>query len=212
MSRAKHKTSKLIEPGNSHDRNRLIAQLGEFADGPEWELAFIWRWRSMFIAWRTKPMSEKELSRPPPGVKRPSLTAIQKAHEESARLAQLKLDNEIGEKMRAAMIRGDWQFLDRLAKATKFVAEHFIWKANSISDFAALLAMKGAQFVDPLRATISQEYFFHSGNVVDTAKKSRETFMAYIAKELNVANDHSDRGSFSKAFDRACMALGVHWR
>ena len=210
MSRTKHKTSKLIDPSNSSEKNRLIAELGEFADGPEWELVFMWRWRSMFIAWRMKPMKVKKLSPLQPDVKRPPLAAIQKAHEESARLAQRKLDDEIGETIRSAMIRGDWPFLDRLAKATEFVAEHFVWKANSISEFAALLAMKGAQFVDPLRAAISQEYFFHSGNVVNAAKKSRKTFMPYIAKKMNRNVDAG--GAFARAFDRACKALGIGWR
>lgn len=188
MSRAKHKVSKLIEPGNSAEQNRRIAQDGEFADMPEWETVFFWRWRSMFIEWR---------------MTRPKLRA-------AAKKAEAAHDAQIGETMRAAMLRGDWQFLERLAKCVKDVAERYRWKADSITDFSDLLARRGARFIDPVKATVVQEYYFHHGIVVDKAKKSRKAFIAYIAKKMRRAVD--ERGTFAKAFDRACKALGIIWR
>lgn len=193
--RTKHKTSKLIEPGNSRERNRLIAELGEFAVMPEWELAFIWRWRAMLSEWRKKQPKRND--------------SAEKARVQASR----KLNDDIGEAIRPALLRGDWQFFDRLAKLTKFFAEQFEWKADSISQFGALLAMqpkKGAQYLDPVCATISHEYSFHSGNAVNEARKSRKTFMSYIARKMNRAID--ERGAFAKAFDRACKSLGIGLR
>lgn len=210
MSRAKHKVSKLIDPMNSAEENRRIAELGEFADGPEWELAFMWRYNAMWIAWQLKPVEEKNLTPMPRGTKRPPLAKIQKAEVAAARKHKRELDDEIGGTIRAAMLRGDWQFLQRLAEATKFVAEQQDWKANSIWEFSQLLGRWNARAVDPMRHTIAHEYFFHRGIVVDKAKRSRKAFIAYIAKKMRRAVD--ERGTFAKAFDRACNALGILWR
>lgn len=185
--RTKHKASKRIAPGNSREQNKRLAQIGEFAEIPEFDQIFLWRWRSTFNAWCFK---------------QPKLSG-------KARLDEDELNKEIGEVIGAAMLRGDRRFFEMLAEATQFLDEHFKWTANSFAEFGELLGWRGARFVDPVRATIAQEYFFHLGDG-DEEKKSRKAFMPYIAARLKREVDA--RGAFAEAFDRACKDLGIVWR
>lgn len=183
--RTKHSISKQIAPKNTAEENRRMAQLGEFADDPLFDTVFCWRFLATLHAWqeRNGNAGSKALGR-----------------KDSA-----KLDKEIGRATREAIARGDEAFLDRLARITGFIDGHYDWDAKSFDDVAAIMSGKGFRAVDPVRYAVAQAYFFTWGRVVDEAKKTRKSFMPYIAKVTRRVKD----GAFEKAFDRACEDLGI---
>ena len=192
MASAKHKTSKLIEPGNSPEQNRRIAEIGEFADDLIYEKAFFWRWHLLLAEFCMK----------------------QPRGTESAVARRLELDKEISEAIRVALIRGDYQFFEKLAKATKFLNEHINWNIKTFEDFGDLLrGSLGRRLrpLDPLRAKIAQQYYLSTWRG-DEVKEKRSTFMAHIAKQMGCTVDSLGHDAFSKSFDRACQSLGISWK
>ena len=203
MARTKHKVSKLIAATNTHSKNKRLAQLGEFAERPEWFQVFMWRVRVMHLEWeKTHPNLVKTAE-----IEQRPLNELAKEMERELCL----IDEEIGKVVREAMLRGDSSFLRYLAEVNNFLHENFVWKGNRYGDFADMMEMKDAQFIDPLRATIAQEYYFTKGTA-DEAKKKRSTFMAHIAEKTGHEVDSLGHNAFSRSFDRACKSLGIDWK
>jgi hypothetical protein len=189
MSRTKHKVSKCISPDNSPEENKRLAQLGEMGIDPMFDAVWTWRFRSALYAWESR---------------QPKAT-VAAAGQRNAE----ELEKEIAATIGKAIAGGNWKLLERLAKLTRFVHENFDWKADSIWEFSERLRFKGAKIIDPVRATIAHEYFFHINAALDAKKKSRKTFMPHVAAMLR--RDCSAGGPFERQFDRACKALGIEW-
>jgi hypothetical protein len=189
MSRAKHKVSKLIGPDNTPEQNKRIAQLGKMGIDPMFEEVWTWRFRSALYAWEAR---------------QPKATVAAKGQRDAE-----ELDKEIGAAIGKAIAGGNWKLLERLAKLTRFVDENFDWKANSIWEFSERLGFKGAKIIDPVRATIAHEYFFHHNADLDGKKKSRKTFMPHVAALLR--RECFAGSAFERHFDRACNDLGIKW-
>ena len=180
-----HKVTKRISPDNTPSENRKLAQVGEFWETTEFVHAY--HWRHM-------------------------LALCNRADAYKLTEAKAETLSEIGEVVGKAIAEGDWRYLESLAKAVKFVNDHFDWNLKTQEDFMELLHWDTGRFtpIDPIRSLIIREYYQHRGGSVDDAKKTRKTFMPYIAAILRRKVDA--KGAFAKAFDRACKDVGIKWR
>jgi hypothetical protein len=188
MSREKHKVTKLISPDNTPSENYHLARFGEFANTPAFLAAFFWRLNLTVLKYPKKCRDGTE-------------------DAERARLIE-----EIGKEVAHAVEVGDWRYLERLAKATKFVNERFDWKIKTPDDLIYLFRFDASKFlkpVDQLRMLIIREYFLSHGYIndknMDDIKKSRKAFMEHIESMMSDA-------VCEKTFDRACRSVGIRWR
>lgn len=188
--------AKRIRPKKTAEEIRRKAKAGKLANDPLFDQVLCWRFDAAMIAWESRQPKPEQRA--------------------SARRSQQKLDKEIALVFRTAICRGDAALLARLAKITEAVQKRFDWKADSFSDLCRMLSWRNVRPEKPMLAAIADEFFFHSGGKVDEAKKTRKTFMPYIAKLIGKEVDEVSglvdyTGAFARAFDRACKDLGITW-
>ena len=189
--------SKGVSPEKSAEEKRRIAKAGKWANDPLFDQVWGWRFDAALNAWESRqPKTEQRAA---------------------ARRSQQKLDKEIAQVFRAAICQGNCPLLERLAKITEAVHRNFDWKAETFADLSRIISWQTVRPEKSMLAAIADHYFFHSGKGVDEAKKTRKTFMPYIAKKIGTEVDEVGgvldyTGAFAKAFDRACKDLGISWK
>lgn len=183
MSCENHKVTKRISPKNTPSENHKLAQIGKFWGMPEFVDA--WHWRYM-------------------------LALCNRA--EASNLTETKAEtlSEIGEVVGKAIAEGNWLYLESLAKAVAFVNDRFDWNVTTQEEFMNLSHWAASHFTPDkrLHTLIIREFFFRKE--FPAKKWTRKTFMPYIARILCRKVDA--RGTFAKAFDRACKDVNIKWR
>lgn len=192
MSRERYKVTKRISPENTAAENHRLAQFGELWGTDEFTQA--WHWRFMLALCDGPDLPKTKVA--------------------MAKRRKGEIVREIGEALAEAIAKGHSDYFRRLAVAVEFVNDRIDWNVKIPQDLIRIYAFHPSKFtpVDALREAIAREYFMVKGGPVEEARKSRKTFMDYIAKILNEENDHEERGKFSKRFDNAVKAMGITFR